>query len=175
VTIGARENIELKAADADPAATERACRSLAAEDHGVLEQRDTYFGVSHGRLKLREDLARGSAELIFYLRPEESGLRSSRYWRAASADPAALGGLLEAAHGVVGVVTKRRRLFVYRNVRIHLDEVEGLGSFIELESVLAVAGMESPEEAHALAAVVDALGLASRPSVAGGYLELSGD
>jgi adenylate cyclase, class 2 len=174
VTGGARENIELKAPDDDPGASERTCRELGAEDHGVLEQRDTYFGVARGRLKLREDLARGAGELIFYLRPEESGLRSSSYWRAPSADPGALRSLLEAAHGVVGVVTKRRRLFIYRNVRIHLDDVEGLGAFIELESVLAVAGKESPEEAQALAAVVDALGLASRPSIAAGYLELSG-
>jgi adenylate cyclase class 2 len=140
----------------------------------VLRQRDTYFAVAQGRLKLREDLAAGSGELIFYLRPEESGLRSSRYWRASSADPAALRSLLEAAHGIVGVVTKRRRLFLYRNVRIHLDDVEGLGSFVELESVLELAGEESPEEAQALASVVDALGLASLPSVAGGYLDLSG-
>ena len=59
-------------------------------------------------------------------------------------------------------------------MRIHLDDVEGLGSFIELESVLAVAGQESPEEARALAEVVEALGLAGRETIAGGYLELLG-
>ena len=63
-------------------------------------------------------------------------------------------------------MTKRRRLFLHRNVRIHLDDVEGLGSFIELESVLAVAGHESAEEAAALAEVVEALGLAGRETIA---------
>jgi adenylate cyclase class 2 len=170
--MGERENIELKAVDDDPAASERACRELGAVDGGLLAQRDTYFAVAHGRLKLREDVARGTGELIFYLRPQESGPRASSYWRAPVADPGLLRSLLTAAHGVAGVVTKRRRLFLYRNVRIHLDEVEGLGSFIELESVLDVPQRESPEEAQAFAAVIDALGLAGRESIAGGYLDL---
>jgi adenylate cyclase class IV len=168
-----RENIELKAADADPAASERACRALGAADHGHLHQRDTYFGVARGLLKLREDRARGTGELIFYLRAHESGLRSSSYWRAPADDPAALLDLLTAAHGVTGVVEKRRRLFLHRNVRIHLDEVTGLGSFIELESVLAAAGAESPAEAEALAEVIAALGLDGRETIAAGYLELT--
>ena len=115
---------------------------------------------------------RGSGELIFYLRADESGLRSSSYWRAPAADPAALRELLAAAHGVLGVVAKRRRLFLHRNVRIHLDDVEGLGSFIELESVLATAGEESQAEAEALAEVIAALALAGRETIAGGYLDL---
>jgi adenylate cyclase class 2 len=171
--VGERENIELKAVDEDPAATERTCRAIGAVDGGVLVQRDTYFGVAHGRLKLREDLERGTGELIFYLRPQESGPRSSSYWRAPATDPEALRSLLAAAHGVVGVVSKRRRLYLYRNVRIHLDDVEDLGAFIELESVLEVAGSESREEAQALAEVVEALGLAGRETIAGGYLDLA--
>ena len=138
----------------------------------MLVQRDTYFAVADGLLKLREDLERATGELIFYRRPESSGLRSSSYWRAPASDPDALRSLLGAAHGVTGVVTKRRHLYLFRNVRIHLDDVEGLGTFVELESVLAVPGNESAEEAAALAAVVEALGLASRETIAGGYLEL---
>jgi adenylate cyclase class IV len=171
--VGERENIELKAVDENPAATESACRALGAVEGGLLVQRDTYFDIGRGKLKLREDLERGSSELIFYLRPDESGLRSSSYWRAPSADCDALRELLTAAHGVLGVVTKRRRLYLHHNVRIHLDDVEGLGSFIELESVLAVMGRESPAEVQSLAEVVDALGLADRPTIAGGYLDLT--
>ncbi len=171
--MGERENIELKAADENPAATERACRALGAVDGGLLVQRDTYFDIGRGKLKLREDLERGTGELIFYLRADESGLRSSSYWRAPTGDSDALRDLLTAAHGVLGVVNKRRRLFLHRNVRIHLDDVEGLGSFIELESVLDAVGHESPAEAHALAEVVDALALADRPTIAGGYLDLT--
>jgi adenylate cyclase class IV len=172
--MAARENIELKTADPDPAATEAACRSIGAEDHGTLVQRDTYFGVADGLLKLREHLDRGDGELIFYRRPRAAALRSSSYWRAPAGDPAALRSLLEAAHGVTGVIEKRRRLFLYENVRIHLDDVRGLGAYVELESVLETPGAESPAEARALATVVEALGLAARPAIAGGYLELSG-
>ena len=172
--MGESENIELKAADADPAASERACRALGATHAGTLAQRDTYYAVSRGLLKLREDTAAGTGELIFYLRAHEAGLRSSSYWRAHASDPAALRDLLTAAHGVLGVVAKRRRLYLHHSVRIHLDDVEGLGSFIELESVLAVAGRESPAEARALVEVVGALGLAGRETIAGGYLELLG-
>jgi adenylate cyclase class 2 len=167
------ENIELKTVDDDPERSARSCRELGATDCGVLEQRDTYFDVEHGRLKLREDLGRGGGELIFYLRDDASRPRSSRYWRAPTAEPEPLARLLEAAHGVAGVVAKRRRLFLYENVRIHLDQVEGLGAFIELESVLATPGSESPGEARALGAVVAALGLEARDSIAHGYLELS--
>jgi adenylate cyclase class 2 len=170
--VGEHGNIELKAADADPTASERACRELAAVSGGTLAQRDTYFAVSRGRLKLREDTAAGTAELIFYLRADEEGLRASSYWRAPASDPEAWRSLLTAAHGVAGVVMKRRRLYLHGNVRIHLDEVDGLGSFIELESVLAVAGQESSEEAQALAEVVRALGLADTETIAQGYLEL---
>jgi adenylate cyclase class IV len=170
---GASENIELKTVDPDPAASERACRALGATDGGLLIQRDTYFAVERGLLKLREDTAAGSAELIFYLRADEAGLRASSYWRAPASEPHAWRALLGAAHGVSGIVTKRRRLFLHRNVRIHLDDVEGLGTFVELESVLDVAGAESPAEAEALAEVIEALGLAAREPIGPGYLELA--
>src|SRR4051794_5878792 len=105
MAVGERENVELKTADADPVPTERACRVLGAVDGGILVQRDTYFEVARGRLKLREDLERHTAELIFYLRADEAGLRSSSYWRAPTADAGALRSLLEAAHGVAGTVS----------------------------------------------------------------------
>jgi adenylate cyclase class 2 len=171
--MGASENIELKAADPDPAASERACRALGAVDGGLLVQRDTYFAVERGLLKLREDTQAGTSELIFYLRAHEDGARASSYWRAPAGDPGAWRALLGAAHGVRGVVPMRRRLFLHRNVRIHLDDVEGLGTFVELESVLAVPGEESADEARALAEVFAALGFADRETIAGGYLELS--
>jgi adenylate cyclase class 2 len=155
-------NLEVKALDPDPEATARACVELGAVDHGVLEQRDTYFRVETGRLKLREE--GGAAELVFYERPEAAGVRESRYERVP-ADPA-LGQVLALALGPVGVVDKRRRLFLHRGVRIHLDEVAGLGTFVELEAVLP----EATEEA--LGEVMGALGFDERETIAGGYLEL---
>ena len=155
-------NLEVKAFDPDPAATVRACERLGAVEQGVLEQRDTYFRVGTGRLKLREE--GGAAELVFYERPETTGVRESRCERIP-VDPA-LGPVLFRALSVVGVVEKTRRLFLYRGVRIHLDEVESLGSFVELEAVLPEAREET------LAEVMTALGFDGRETLAGGYLEL---
>lgn len=169
-------NLEAKALDPDPEATRRACVQLGASEEGLLRQRDTYFETRSGRLKLRENLSAATAELIAYERPTVDGIRVSRYRRVVVAAPAETLELLAGALGVSGVVEKERRLFLYRNVRIHLDEVEHLGTFVELEAVLAAADESgTPEERDALHRVTDALSLHERETVAGSYLDLLGD
>ena len=155
-------NLEVKARDPDPGTTALACARLGAVEQGTLRQRDTYFAVRTGRLKLREQ--EGEAELVYYERPAVEGVRESRYERIPV--DAALGDVLANALGVVGVVEKRRRLFLYRGVRIHLDEVEGLGSFVELEAVEPPAGDGTLEQ------VMSALGLDRRELIPDGYLDL---
>lgn len=146
-----RRNVELKAVDRDPQATLSAALGAGAVDHGVRVQRDTYFGVPRGRLKLREETP-GSARLIAYERPDDPTVRLSRYHLIEVADPAAARAGLEATCGIRAVVDKRRRLLLVDNVRIHLDEVDGLGSFCELEAVVA------PEaDLHAERAKIDRL------------------
>jgi homotetrameric cytidine deaminase len=131
-----RRNVEIKTRDADPGATLERALALGASDEGVLTQRDTYFGARHGRLKLREeDGPSARAHLIAYMRPDSDEQRTSNYRLAEVSDPAALREALDAALGTRVVVDKRRHLLLYENVRIHLDEVEGLGSFVELEGV----------------------------------------
>jgi adenylate cyclase class 2 len=165
-------NLELKVRDADPAATARACALLGAVEHGSMRQRDTYFDARTGRLKLREQLEGGGAELIYYERPAVEAVRASRYWRTPVPEPELLRELLARALGVLGVVEKTRRLFLFQHVRIHLDEVEGLGSFVELEAVQdGTAGADEPDAA--LARVLRALALGGREPIGGGYLELS--
>jgi predicted adenylyl cyclase CyaB len=129
-------NLELKAHDPDPPATLRAARSLGARDEGTLEQRDTYFPVAHGRLKLREQTP-GDAHLIQYARADAPQERQSAYRIVPIPEPAELTATLGAALGIDAVVTKRRRLLMWQQVRIHLDDVEELGAFVELEAVLA--------------------------------------
>jgi adenylate cyclase class IV len=129
-----RRNVQLKAIDPDPLRSLERCLALGAEDHGVLEQRDTYFDSRFGRLKLRESSA-GPAELIQYDRPDEPHQRISTYRVVAVPDAARLAQALGAALGVRGVVAKRRHLLTWRGVRIHLDTVDDLGTFIELEAV----------------------------------------
>jgi adenylate cyclase class IV len=129
-----RRNIELKAIDPEPAGSLETCHALGAQDKGVLWQRDSYFNVSTGGLKLREQQP-GRAHLIQFERADEPQQRESRYRLIGTDDPQALLAALTEALGVNVTVTKRRRLFLWQNVRIHLDDVERLGTFIELEAV----------------------------------------
>jgi homotetrameric cytidine deaminase len=127
-------NVELKARDADPGRTLERALAAGAGDRGVLRQRDTYFDVPRGRLKLREQEP-GGATLIAYERPDDAAERVSSYRLVPVPDAAALGAALTTTNGVRAVVVKQRRLLMWNSVRIHLDEVEDLGSFLELEAV----------------------------------------
>jgi homotetrameric cytidine deaminase len=128
-------NVELKARDPDPARTLELALALGAGDEGEITQRDTYFGASRARVKLREQTP-GDDELIAYRRADDDQARVSEYLRVAVPDAAALKEALDAAYGTKVVVAKTRRLLLWENVRIHLDEVEGLGSYMELEGLV---------------------------------------
>ncbi len=142
-----QRNLETKARDAQPARSLELALGVGAEDRGEIEQRDTYFAGTAGRLKLREQTP-GESELIQYRRADAAGPRASDFRIVPAADADALREALDAALGTLVVVEKRRRLLLWEGVRIHLDEVEGLGSFIELEA---------PEEAGAEVAKVERL------------------
>lgn len=126
-------NVELKARVKDREKLEQILSGRAAPT--LLSQRDTFFRCPEGRLKLREEGT--AAELIFYARETRSAARESRYWRSPVADAAGMKALLAAAFGVAGVVDKQRLLFLLGQTRVHLDAVEGLGTFVELEVVLS--------------------------------------
>jgi len=167
----ARRNVELKTRDADPAATLERALALGATDEGVLAQRDTYFGRANGRLKLREQEggSESGARLIAYSRPDGDEARTSNYRLAEVDDPAALADALDAALGTLVVVDKRRRLLLYENVRIHIDDVSGLGSFVELEGV-ADADSDLNREHELVARLREELALGE--PVAGSYSDL---
>ena len=152
-----RRNVELKAVDPDPARSLAACRELGAEDKGVLRQRDTYFRTRAGRLKLREEEP-GGAVLIQYDRPDAAEARESRYRLSPVPEPDVLRDSLDQALGTLVVVDKERHLFLWEGVRIHLDSVEGLGSFVELEGV-APEGSDLSAEREKVAHLQDALGI----------------
>lgn len=135
-----RRNLELKAHDDDPSRTLAAALALpGVEDRGELHQVDTYFRVPRGRLKLREQ-AGAQAQLVQYERPDRDEARESVYRLTTVTDPGGLKDSLAAALGVRAVVDKRRRLLLWRDVRIHLDRVAGLGPTLELEHVEAPDG-----------------------------------
>jgi adenylate cyclase class 2 len=165
-----RRNIELKARDLDPAASLDVCRALGAEECGEITQRDTYFEVARGGLKLREEHP-GRPHLIQFERANEPQQRESRYRIIEIGDGAALRAALAAAIGIRGIVVKRRRLLLWQSVRIHLDEVEHLGTFIELEAVASPDSDLAPEH-QLIAQLRDALGITDERLVALGYAEL---
>ena len=131
-----RRNLELKARHADLGAARNAVSVIGNIRAGGVEiQVDTYFHVPQGRLKLRE-INEESATLIFYERSNRAEARICNYQLVPVLDAGALKAALAAALGVRGVVRKRREVYFWHNVRIHLDEVAGLGTFVELEAVL---------------------------------------
>jgi adenylate cyclase class IV len=164
-----RRNIELKARDPDPSASLEVCRDLGAADRGEIAQRDTYFAVAHGGLKLREEQP-GRPHLVQFERASEPQQRESRYRIIEVSDGEALCAALAAAIGIRGVVAERRHLLLWQSVRIHLDEVEQLGTFIELEAV-APPDSDLTAEHRLVATLRDALGITDERLVALGYAE----
>jgi homotetrameric cytidine deaminase len=163
-------NVELKARDPDPARTLARALDAGAEDGGEIAQRDTYFVGARGRVKLREQQP-GESELIAYRRPDGRQARVSEYRCVPVGDADALREALEAALGTLAVVDKRRRLLLWEGVRIHLDEVEGLGSFLELEAV-AAEGSDLSAEREKIERLRGELGVDDADLVASGYSDL---
>lgn len=166
-------NIEIKARlDGAGALDELAARAAALGADGPREivQDDTFFRCDNGRLKLRV-FPDGAGELIFYRRADAAGPKESFYVLAPVGDGDALRLALTLAYGQAGRVRKRRRLYLAGRTRVHLDEVEGLGAFLELEVVLrdGEATAEGDAEARALMA---ALGVAPAQLVEGAYVDL---
>jgi homotetrameric cytidine deaminase len=162
----ARRNVELKARDPDPDATLRAAIAHGASDEGTLHQRDVYFGARDGRLKLRIEDA--GAQLIGYERADAAAARLSAYHLADVPDPEATIAALGATLGITGEVVKRRRLLLWRDVRIHLDDVEGLGHWVELEAVAPPDSDLGAEHAK-VAELREILGITDDRIVAEGY------
>jgi homotetrameric cytidine deaminase len=163
-------NLELKARDPNPEVSTARCLSLGAVSAGTLNQRDVYFLAQRGRLKLRTE-EHGGSELIAYRRADALEPTDSNYVLAPVTDPEAVLEALDAALGTLVVVLKRRHLFLWEGVRIHLDEVAELGSFVELEAVLPDAGDLETARAK-VARLRSELGIDDDALVAVGYADL---
>lgn len=139
-------NIEIKARCANPAAIRECLQEQGAAFHGTDLQTDTYFNTLTGRLKLRQ----GNIEnnLIYYERPDQSGPKQSDFSLLPVADGEVLKVMLTKTMGVKVSVTKKREIWFIGNVKFHLDELEGLGSFVEIEASNKTAPL-SVEELHA--------------------------
>lgn len=154
-------------------------KAMGVTDFEELMQTDTYFAVASGRLKLREiELAGGgrARELIAYRRADDAGSRWSDYHRVALDSETAIeiAAALNSSLGVTVAIRKRRQVGVWRHTRIHLDNVEDLGWFVELETVTQAGELEHDlREEHEQAIL--RLGLNTMPVVAGSYSDLAKD
>ena len=129
-------NIEIKARIKNIAGLTVKVAELADKGPVEIYQDDAFFACPNGRLKLRTFSAT-DAELIFYRRPDQTGPKESVYSIAPVAAPEKIREVLSQAYGQTGQVRKHRTLFLIGRTRVHLDRVEGLGDFVELEVVLA--------------------------------------
>ena len=136
----------------------------------MFPQSDTFYRVPAGRLKLRRE-GPGAGELNFYERPDVGGPKMSSYFVTSVSDPTALDLVLAAALGRAGEVVKTRELSLVGRTRIHLDDVTGLGLFIEIEVVLARDDDPSAGEREAWS-LIQRLGIASTDLVATAYVDL---
>lgn len=125
-------NVEIKAICNDPLFIRKYLVANKADFKGTDEQTDTYFSVPNGRLKLRE----GNIEnnLIFYERTNQAGPKQSHFNLVKVEDAKGLKEVLIKSIGIKVVVQKKREIFYIDNVKFHIDEVPGLGSFVEIEA-----------------------------------------
>ncbi|MEZ7195210.1 class IV adenylate cyclase [Pseudodesulfovibrio karagichevae] len=127
-------NIEIKASVEDAQHLRELIETSCGKPSDILIQRDIFYRLNNSRLKMRN--VNGHSELIYYSRANTSGPKLSKYLRVPIIFPGIVHFVLKTILGVRGVVNKKRVLFFSENTRIHLDEVDKLGAFLELEVVL---------------------------------------
>ena len=163
-------NIEIKAWVIDYKEAKTRIEHLVRNEPQILQQVDTFFQISTGRLKLRQ-LSPSEGQLIFYQRPDQNGPTLSEYHISRTAEPETLKHVLGSALGVRGVVQKTRLVYLVENVRIHLDRVEGLGDFIEIEVVLDEDMGSTVGEKQAQIWIAN-LGIREADLIKGAYIDL---
>jgi predicted adenylyl cyclase CyaB len=168
-------NLEAKFRLDNIAAAQTTAMAIGYTAGSSFVQRDTFFVVACGKLKLREQPP--GAWLIHYERDREDGLMLSRYEIVPLADPTRTREMLASALGVLAEVRKHRTLLIRRNVRLHLDRVEALGSFGEIEAVLSgeneISKVGDPVSARgAVDELLGALGVEANKLIEESYFEL---
>jgi predicted adenylyl cyclase CyaB len=163
-------NVEIKAKCVDASLVRNYLISHNAVFKGTDEQTDTYFNVSSGRLKLRE----GNIEnnLIFYNRTDQAGPKSSHFHLVKIEDAKGLKEVLERSCGIKMIVRKRREIYYIDNVKFHIDEVPGLGSFIEIEAGNIIADKTEAELLEQCNFYLKEFGIKEKDLIAESYSDL---
>lgn len=163
-------NIEIKARANNFARQHELAAALSHTPCQLLSQEDTFFHVPQGRLKLRI-LSPTQGELIYYERQNTAAPKPSHYEIIPTQAPIALKKTLARALGVRGVVRKQRWLYMVGQTRVHLDDVEGLGTFIELEWVMQ-SGQTVAEGTQALTDLMQQLDIDNTDLIEDAYIDL---
>jgi len=163
-------NIEVKAVLTDRAAANRIAARLSDAGPEVIQQEDHFFPCASARLKLRI-LAPDRGELIRYDRNNLAEARPSNYLIARTTDPHVLLEILTATLGRSGSVKKTRKLYLVGQTRIHIDQVEGLGDFLELEVVLRP-GQSEAEGKSIAARLLSEFDINQQQLLADAYIDL---
>ncbi|MGB3714619.1 MAG: class IV adenylate cyclase [Candidatus Promineifilaceae bacterium] len=163
-------NVEIKARITDLKSLKNQAERISDSPAELIFQEDVFFHGPRGRLKLRI-FSDDRGELIYYERADQAGPKRSQYFISGTAEPRKLVVVLEAAMGIRGVVRKRRWLYWVDNTRIHLDEVEGLGSFVELEVMLST-GQRTEEGEATAGRLMATLGIDDSDLIEGAYIDL---
>ena len=163
-------NVEIKARIESVDALLPRVKAIADSGPTEIFQDDTFFSCPNGRLKLRA-FSEMSGELIFYRRPDVAGPKESFYVLSATASPDTLREALSLAYGACGRVRKHRTLFLAGPTRIHLDRVDDLGDFLELEVVLSE-NEDSEDGIRIARELLAKLGISPQQLVEGAYVDL---
>ncbi|ACS81302.1 class IV adenylate cyclase [Maridesulfovibrio salexigens] len=162
-------NIEIKAHVSDPENLERRVKKLCGPRDSLLLQKDIFYKLNKYRVKLRN--VNGVSELIIYKRKNSTGPKQSSYLRIPIPFPKFTHKVLKTIFGTRGIVEKKRTLFFYGKTRIHLDEVQKLGSFLEFEVVLG--DKDSPSEGIEIAnELMQRLEIERKDLIAESYIDL---
>ena len=164
-------NLEIKAYCSNLIETESKIKTIATDYLGTDTQTDTYFHTKTGRFKLRESSLSGSY-LIPYIRPDQTEAKLSLYGKINVSDSQNIKYLFKKLLGIRCIVKKKRIIYFYENVRIHLDHVENLGNFIEFEAVYDETNYDEKKQNQKINYLIEQLGIKTEMLVAFSYEQL---
>ena len=166
------QNIEIKAKYTNHDKARQFCEDLGASCLGTVRQIDTYFRVQKGRLKLREQDAQ-IAELIAYVRPDQEYPKCSEFVVIKVDSPATVKGIFSTLLGIEAVVEKLRTIYILDSARIHIDEVDGIGRFLEIEVLCGSGDGEAIQTATLRAReLMEAFEISPKDLIPGSYREM---
>ncbi|PIO71561.1 putative adenylyl cyclase CyaB [Teladorsagia circumcincta] len=168
-------NVEIKAKVRNREEIIRLARELTGKEPAVLQQHDVFYSSPEGRLKMRtvEEDKVVRSELIWYDRPDIAGPKESKFYKLDVPEKIfeTLSSLLQCSMGIKGEVKKTRTLFMCGRTRIHIDSVEGLGDYMELEVCLSEqeSAVDGEKEAKA---IKEKLGIIDDDLLEGAYMDM---